>query len=61
MAIGTAAPLTAYWETASIPVRAFYGVVFGYGLAAMLMILWVRFFSVRWLPRQESQGSPARA
>jgi membrane protease YdiL (CAAX protease family) len=49
-------PLTAYWATASVPVRAFYGVVFGYGLAAVLMILWVRFFSARWLPRD----TPAR-
>ena len=49
-------PLTAYWATASIPVRALYGVVFGYGLAAVLMILWVRFFSERWLPRE----GPAR-
>jgi membrane protease YdiL (CAAX protease family) len=55
------APLTAYWESASIPVRAAYGVVFGYGLAAVLMILWVRFFIARWFPRQESDGSPARA
>jgi len=42
-------PLTAYWTTASIPVRAFYGVVFGYGLAALLSIWWVRFFAARWL------------
>jgi len=55
------APLTAYWTTASIPVRALYGVVFGYGIASVLMILWVRFFSARWLPRQESQESPAGA
>jgi membrane protease YdiL (CAAX protease family) len=55
------APLTAYWTTASIPVRALYGVVFGYGIASVLMILWVRFFSARWLPRQESEESPAGA
>jgi membrane protease YdiL (CAAX protease family) len=44
-------PLTAYWTTASIPVRTFYGVVFGYGLAALLSIWWVRFYSARtpWL------------
>ena len=50
------ASLTAYWATAPIPVRAFYGVVFGYGLASAVMILWVRVFSERWLPRE----APAR-
>jgi len=40
-------PLTAYWTTASIPVRALYGVVFGYGLAALLSIWWVRFVASR--------------
>jgi membrane protease YdiL (CAAX protease family) len=53
------APLTAYWESASIPVRAAYGIVFGYGLAAMLMILWVRFFAARWLPRTSGAESLA--
>ena len=43
------APLTAYWHTAPDAVRALYGVVFGYGLAALLLILWVRFFAARWL------------
>ena len=43
------APLTAYWTTASVPVQAFFGIVFGYGLAALLIILWVRFFAARWL------------
>jgi membrane protease YdiL (CAAX protease family) len=41
-------PLTAYWTTASLPVRALYGVVFGYGLAAVLSIWWVRAFTDRW-------------
>jgi membrane protease YdiL (CAAX protease family) len=54
-------PLTAYWTTASVSVRAFYGVVFGYGIASVLMILWVRVFSDRWLPRQESEELPAGA
>ncbi len=44
------APLTAYWHSAPAAVNAMYGVVFGYGLAALLMILWVRFFADRWLP-----------
>jgi len=43
------APLTAYWQTAPEAVRALYGVVFGYGLAAILLILWVRFFAAKWL------------
>jgi len=54
-------PLTAYWTTASVPARTFYGVVFGYGIASVLMILWVRVFSDRWLPRQESEELPAGA
>ena len=54
-------PLTAYWTTASVPVRAFYGVVFGYGLAALLSIWWVRFFSARWLPAPAGVESNAPA
>jgi hypothetical protein len=42
------APLTAYWQTAPAAVDAMYGVVC-YGLAAFLLILWVRFFAARWL------------
>jgi len=49
------APLTAYWQTAPVAVSAFYGVVFGYGLATLLLLLWVRFFCARWL----SERSPA--
>ena len=55
------APLTAHWTTASIPVRAFYGVVFGYGIASVLMILWVRFFSDRWLPGEAPAQNSAPA
>jgi membrane protease YdiL (CAAX protease family) len=54
-------PLTAYWTTASIPVRTFYDVVFGYGLAALLSIWWVRFFSARWLPAPAGVESNAPA
>jgi membrane protease YdiL (CAAX protease family) len=43
------APLTAYWQTAPAPVGALYGIVFGYGLATLLLLPWVRFFSARWL------------
>ena len=55
------APLTAYFATAPAPVRALYGVVFGYGLASVLMILWVRSFSDRWLPREEPAQNSAPA
>jgi membrane protease YdiL (CAAX protease family) len=50
------APLTAYWHGAPAAVNALYGVVFGYGLAALLMILWVRFFADRWLPAAEPKS-----
>ena len=42
------APLTAYYQTAPAAVIALGG-IFGYGLAAILLILWVRFFAARWL------------
>jgi len=43
------APLTATWQTAPIEIRTLYGIVFGYGLATLILIFWVRFFSARWL------------
>jgi hypothetical protein len=52
-------PLTSYWETAPIGVRTLYGIVFGYGLATLLLIIWVRFFSAKWLPCQD-QPLPAK-
>jgi membrane protease YdiL (CAAX protease family) len=52
------APLTAYWWQSAPPaVGALYGVVFGYGLATLLLLAWVRFFSARWL----SESGPALA
>jgi membrane protease YdiL (CAAX protease family) len=42
------APLTAYYRTAPAAVSALGG-IFGYGLAALLLILWVRFFAAKWL------------
>lgn len=42
-------PLTAYWHTAPLPVSTLYGVVFGYGLATLLLLPWVRFSCARWL------------
>jgi membrane protease YdiL (CAAX protease family) len=45
--------LTAYWLTAPVLERTFYGIVFGYGIAALLSIYWVRFFSSKWLIPQK--------
>jgi membrane protease YdiL (CAAX protease family) len=42
-------PLTAYWQAATPGTRMLLGIVFGYGLATLLLIPWVRFFSRRWL------------
>jgi len=55
------APLTAGWAAAPVPVRVLYGVVFGYGLAALFTILWVRLFAGRWLPESDpdARQSPA--
>jgi len=55
------ASTTAYWTTAPVAVQAVYGVVFGYGLAALLMMLWVRFFAARWLRRPSGAGRPTSA
>jgi len=53
-------PLTAYWQTASIGIRTLYGIIFGYGLAALLLIFWVRFFSKRWLSPQSDNNRNSR-
>jgi membrane protease YdiL (CAAX protease family) len=42
------APLSAYYRTAPDAVIAMGG-IFGYGLAALLLIVWVRFFAAKWL------------
>jgi membrane protease YdiL (CAAX protease family) len=42
--------LTEYWNSGSPLTQALYGVVFGFGMAAVLSILWVRFFVARWFP-----------
>jgi membrane protease YdiL (CAAX protease family) len=47
------APLTAYQLTAPIMERALYGIVFGYGLATILLIFWVSYFSSRWINSQK--------
>jgi membrane protease YdiL (CAAX protease family) len=49
-------PLTAYWHTAPPVTGALYGIVFGYGLAAILLLPWVRAFCARWV---REPGSPA--
>jgi membrane protease YdiL (CAAX protease family) len=51
--------LTAYWSTAPVFERAFYGIVFGYGIAALLGILWVRFFASKWLMQKKQHMSTA--
>ena len=51
------APLTAYyWHTAPSPVNTLYGIVFGYGLATILLLPWVRFFCARWLPARPASS-----
>jgi hypothetical protein len=50
------ASTTAYWTTAPAAVQAVFGVVFGYGLAALLMMPWVRYFAARWLPGEAPAG-----
>jgi membrane protease YdiL (CAAX protease family) len=40
--------LTDYWSAAPVFERALFGIVFGYGLAALLSIFWVRFFASKW-------------
>lgn len=45
--------LTAYWLSAPLFERVLYGIIFGYGLASLLSIFWVRFYSSKWLiPRK---------
>jgi membrane protease YdiL (CAAX protease family) len=46
--------LTVYWSTAPDFERALYGIVFGYGIAALISIYWVRFFSSKWLMPKKS-------
>lgn len=48
-------PLTAAWDAAPIVEHTLYSVVFGYGLAAILSIAWVRIFAARWLTGQPSE------
>jgi membrane protease YdiL (CAAX protease family) len=46
-------PLTSSWSAASAGTQALFGIVFGYGLATVLLIPWVRFFSKKFLPGRE--------
>ena len=46
-------PLTASWHSLPAGLWALYVIVFGYGLAALILIPWVRAFSKRWLPQRE--------
>jgi membrane protease YdiL (CAAX protease family) len=45
--------LTVYWVSAPVFERALFGIIFGYGLAAILSIFWVRFYSSKWLKPQK--------
>jgi membrane protease YdiL (CAAX protease family) len=47
--------LTVYWLSAPLFERALFGVIFGYSLAAILSIFWVRFYSSKWLKPQEQR------
>jgi len=49
------APLTAYYRTAPVAVNAMGG-IFGYGVASLLLIMWVRFFAARWLSEPKTPG-----
>jgi membrane protease YdiL (CAAX protease family) len=51
------APLTAYYQSAPVAVIAVGG-IFGYGLATLLLILWVRFFATKWLSKPRNEISP---
>jgi len=47
--------LTVYWLSATVFERAIFGIIFGYGLAAILSIFWVRFYSSKWLKPQKQR------
>ncbi|HUS86732.1 MAG TPA: type II CAAX endopeptidase family protein [Bacteroidales bacterium] len=47
--------LTVYWLSAPLFERALFGIIFGYGLAAILSIFWVRFYSSKWLKPQKQR------
>jgi membrane protease YdiL (CAAX protease family) len=47
--------LTVYWLSAPVFERALFGIIFGYGLAAILSIFWVRFYSSKWLKPQKQR------
>lgn len=41
--------LTAYWLPAPVIERSLFGIIFGYGLAAVFSIIWVHYFAAKWL------------
>jgi len=47
--------LTASWQSMPAGLRALYGIVFGYGLAALVLIPWIRFFARKWLPPRRTE------
>jgi len=40
--------LTEYWTIAPVIERSIYGIIFGYGLAAILSIFFVRYYTSKW-------------
>jgi hypothetical protein len=52
--------LTGYMQArASIEIQTLYGVIFSLGVVpTILMILWTRFFTSRWLPGDDARGLP---
>jgi membrane protease YdiL (CAAX protease family) len=52
-------PLTACWATMPTGLRTLYGVTFGYGLATLILIPCVRFFTRKLLPPQKQRLAAA--
>lgn len=47
--------LTVYWSSAPLFERALFGIIFGYGLATLFSIFWVRYYSSKWLRPQKQE------
>lgn len=52
-------PLTSSWDSLPAGLWALYVVVFGYGLATLILIPWVRFFAKKWLPGRRAKPAEA--
>jgi antibiotic biosynthesis monooxygenase (ABM) superfamily enzyme len=49
----------AEWATMPVGLRTLFGIVFGYGLATLILIPWVGFFARKWLPPQKQRLAAA--